>query len=179
MPIQNTLPFTNVSEITFDATATELKIKVNGSLLGSICSSYAATVFITNTAGSKTITFKQISNNEYSAGNTNNMLVDTVYYNFNSKKCDTKIGICSASVDTFKIIGWDTEDTGQICSGNGHTHFFNISSESQLKAKVEQVVINSQTVTRMVARYLGNIYQSETLSTAPCYTGLYCYVCTI
>ncbi len=179
MPILNTLPFTNVSEITFDTTATELKIKVNGTLLGSICSSYPATVFITNTNGNKTITFKQISNNEYIAGNTNNPLVDTVFYNFNSKKCNTQIGLCSSSASTFKIIGWDMEDTGHICTGSGHTNYFNISSESQLKAKVEQVVINGQTVTRMVARYSGNIYQAETVATAPCYSGLYCYVCSI
>lgn len=177
MPYQNTLPFQQLSEITFECSATEIKIKVNQTLLGTLNTTQAASVFITTQNANKAITFKQISNNEYCQGNTNNPNTDTVYCNQNLVKFEI-VG-CSSSPATFKMIGWDVENTGQICTGNGHTNFFNISQDSMFKAKIETVTVNGAQVLRLVVKYASNIYQAETLATAPCYSGLYCYTCNI
>lgn len=178
MPTQQ---FNQLSEITFQPSQTDLKVLVNGNLLGTFNNTTAATLFITQNGSAKAITFKPISNAEYTQGNTNNVGVDTVYYNQMAVSSDLHIENCGSNGSVYKLVGvgWQDDVNGQGCVGNpkGFTHFFNISADGIFKAKMEQVTQNGQQVVRLVARYNGNIMAQETVATAVCYSGPYCYYC--
>lgn len=179
-PFSNTLQFADPSEITFTCSSNELRFYVKGDFLGAINSDYAVTVYVTVVNGIKSITMTQISNSVYLAGNTNDPLIDTVYYKFNDRTHPPFVADCSSAPNCFKLYGWDDEEQGQVCVGcNSFTNYFNISGNLMFKARIEQVVINNQNKIRLVARYTGNIYLNVAPSAADCYNCPYCYVCNM
>jgi len=176
-----TLPFNSPSEITFTPSSTDLKVFVNGTQLGVISTQSAVTMFVSVSNGQKYLTIKPITDSIYNSGNSNQLGIDTLYYNQAHVNTNAHVEGCSTSGTTFKFagIGWEDETCGQTCSGGGKTftNFFDISAENVLKAKMESVTYNGQNYTWMVARYSQNIMVKQPASSAPCYTGPYCYAC--
>ncbi len=178
MPNSNTLSFSALSDITFQISAGEIKILVNGNNLGSINKSKAVSLYITDSGSSKTITWTEISDIVYNNGNTDNLSSDTIAYDFANLHANLHIDCCNGSSNRYKIIGWEDETIGQTCTGSaGSTNFFDINAALNFKSKLEQVTYQGVTEWKMVVRYSSAVMTKETASTALCYTGLYCYYC--
>ena len=176
----NTLTFTDPSEITFTCSSNELRVFVKGTLLGSINADYPVTMYVTVNNGVNSLTITQISNSVYTQANTNNPMVDTVYYDFNNRNHPPCVVGCTTSPTTYKMYGWDDDVNGQVCIGsNSFTSYFNISTNCTFKAKIEQVMVNNQPKMRLVARYSGNVYLNVNAGIADCFNSPYCYACNI
>ncbi len=180
MPYDKTLTFNALSDITFDPSADDIKIKVSGTLLGAINKNFPVTVFITESGSTKSITLKQIDASVYTAGNTSDHEKDTIAYNYADIRNDLHIDICTGTSNKYKIIGWEEDQIGQTCTGSGGcNNYFDITSELGFKAKIEQVTYPNGIIKwRMVVRYSGNIKVKEPAASALCYAGIYCYSCS-
>jgi len=179
MPYSKTLTFSSLSDITFEPSADDIKIKVSGTLLGAINKSFPVTVFITESGGTKSITLKQIDTSVYTAANTDDLTKDTISFNYTDLRSNLHIDICTGSTNTYKTIGWTEDMIGQTCTGlSGATSYFVLTAELDMKVKIEQVDFpNNIQKWRMVVRYASNVMVKETSANALCYSGLYCYAC--
>ncbi len=179
MPYSKTLTFNSLNDISFEPSADDIKIKVSGTLLGAINKSFPVTIFVTESGGTKSITLKQIDTSVYTAGNTDDLTKDTISFNYTDLRCNLFIDVCTGSTNRYKTIGWTEDMIGQTCIGSGGaTSYFEITSDLELKVKIEQVNFpNSIQKWRMVARYATNVMVKETSANALCYSGPYCYAC--
>ena len=178
MPNSNTLSFSAVTDISFQSSASEIKILVNGTLLGTINKNKAVSVYITDSGSTKTITWTEISDNIYNNGNAGNLSSDTIAYDYANLQANLHIDCCSGASNKYKIIGWEDETIGQSCTGSaGSSNFFDITTALNFKSRIEQVTDQGVTEWKMVVRYSSAVMTKETASTALCYTGLYCYYC--
>ncbi len=179
MPYDKTLTFNALSDITFDPSADDIKIKVGGTLLGAINKNFPVTIFITESGSTKSITLKQIDPSVFTTGNTNDLVKDTIAYNYTDLRNDLHIDVCSGSSNKYKIIGWEEDQIGQTCTGSsGCSNYFEISAELNFKAKIEQVTYPNAVIKwKMVVRYSGDVKTNVSPSSALCYAGLYCYAC--
>lgn len=178
MPNDKTLTFNALSDITFDPSADDIKIKVGGTLLGAINKNFPVTIFITESGGTKSITFKQIDPSVYTAGNNNDHAKDTIGYNYADIRSNLHVDVCG-STNKYKIIGWEEDQLGQTCTGSsGCSSDFEICQELNFKAKIEQVSYPGSILKwRMVVRYSEDVKTNVSPSAALCYAGLYCYSC--
>ncbi len=174
----NTLQFSNLSDIKFECASNEIKIIVSGNVLGIINRNYPITLFITENGSSKAITLKQISNSEYLQNNTNNLLTDTIAFNYANLQGGLHIDSCTGSTNKYKVIGWEDESLGQSCTGSsGCDCYFDICATLNFKAKIEMTTMGSITQLRLIVRYESNVNVQAPIGTALCNTGLYCYCC--
>ncbi|MBC8045569.1 MAG: hypothetical protein H7Y00_02105 [Fimbriimonadaceae bacterium] len=175
MPFQKCIAFNNVSEITFHPSASEVLIKVNGVDLGTINLNYAVTVYIANTPSGKKIWMKEISDQSYRENN-NNDPQRTVTFDQTNRNANLHVEKCDSN-NTYKIYGWDDEDTTISCTGgNGYNTWFTINNECNFKSKMESVEISGQQVHRLIVRY-GQNTKYTCPSNAACCANLFCYVC--
>lgn len=173
-----TLSFNSPSEITFSGSATELRILVNGTLLGAINANTPVTLFISQQGSQKAITLQAISNNDYTNGNTNSAN-DTVHFNHLNLNANMQVQVCSTNSSLYKLtaIGVEDDITGQGCQGNpnGFTHLFNISASGVFKAKIESYTYGGQTINGVVVRYSANVMNNVAPSAAVCHVSPYCF----
>ncbi|MBP8755216.1 MAG: hypothetical protein KBF51_12855 [Chitinophagales bacterium] len=153
MPYQNSLAFNSVNEIKFSVVNSQIEIRVNTILLGTINSGYPVSIYITNnSAGQNFITLIEISEQEYTSGN-NNEPNRTIHFNHLANVAKLKIKKCS-NQENYKIIGWEDEELGGLCM-HGIIKYFDISTIHHFKAKIETV--NSNLV--MVIKYDHDVLQ--------------------
>ncbi|MEZ5015191.1 MAG: hypothetical protein R2794_12955 [Chitinophagales bacterium] len=173
--INNTLPFSNVSDVTFDITPTSFTVKVNGNVLGTALENEPFTLYVTQASGSKSITMHSISNGQYTQGNSNNHNTDTVGLNIAGGKSSFMLDMCSGS-NTFKGIGWDEDTFGQICN-TGRSTFFSLQSAGNFKACIQNVMTSGGQIMHLVVRYNTAVVHSEPQGAGLCAPCLYCYCC--
>ena len=175
------LPLLSTSVVSFanNSNNTNIKIFVDSVLLGSINNNFPVTIFVTNTGGSKTITLEEITSQQYTAGNKNKYGIDTFLNAVADAALYFSFGVCGGSNESYKIIGWDEEVTGQICIAGSHgfSQYFGTNSSLELKCKTEEFDYKGTTKWRMVSRYGSNVNHSEAIATATSYSGSYCYAC--
>lgn len=177
MPYSKSLSFQNVNQITFHTSATAVQIKVGGVDLGSINSSYPVTIYVVQTSSGYKLWMREITDAEYKSNN-NNDPAKTVSFDQNTAGAQLHIEKCGGS-NTFKIIGWEEEDNGVICSGgNGFDAYFNISNEFNFKAKMETLGEHGVQKTMMIVRYSQAI-KTPCQGNATCSTNAFCYVCRV
>ncbi|MFI5172699.1 MAG: hypothetical protein ACHQFW_09920 [Chitinophagales bacterium] len=178
-----TLPLTATSVVLFENVAgniKDIKITVDGQLLGYINHNYPVTIFVTNNSGSKTITWKDITDTEYTSGNRSIFGQDTFITDVLDADQNFSFGNCNTG-DNYKIIGWDDEICGQSCVGSGGwNQYFGINASLELKCKTEEFTYNGVNKWRAVMRYDRNVMRNEAESSAQCYSGgPYCYACVV
>ncbi len=176
-PTQNSLPFTNASEVTFVINSPDIEIYVKGTLLGTINTTTPVSVYVNVSAGSKTILYREITIAEYTNGNTG-MVTDTIYMNIdprsNPPKPNFTLNVCPTNPNRYKIIGWETDTVGQTCSGgNGSDGYFDVSNYLNFKSMM--VLSNGQL--QMVTKYTGNVNTPYTGTAPLCVGAPFCYVC--
>lgn len=180
----NTLTFTNYSDITFQFLSNEVKVLVSGNLLGTFTLNNPATLYVTVSGSNKAITFKTITQGQYTQGNTGNQGTDTIYFNQNMIGAQAKIQACSSNPSLNKLcaIGWEDETSDQTCQGGtpgprGFTNHFNVSGECTFKACMENVTLSTGQEVMMVVRYGSNVMVQQPANSGTCYNGPYCYTC--
>lgn len=180
-PNLKTMPsliFNDPSEIRLDPSANDIKVYVNNQLLGSINASFPVTLFVQTNGSQKALTMQQITQTEYTEGNTNSF-TDTLYFNQKRKNANPRIQMCGSNNNIFKLtgIGWEQDETGQGCTGgeDAFTHVFNVSSSMELKTKMEIFTHNGETSAWMVARFNCTAMVEQQSSQAMAYTGCYCF----
>lgn len=177
MPTQNSLPFTNTSEVTFVINTPDIEIYVKGTLLGSINTATPVSVYVNVNNSVKSIIYREITVAEYSNGNTGSVS-DTISMNIFPRLIPPKpiftLNVCPTNPNRYKIIGWETDTVGQICSGgNGSDGYFDVSNYLNFKAMM--VISNGQL--QMMTKYSGNVNTPYSGTTPLCVNAPFFYVC--
>ena len=176
-PAQNSLQFTNVSDVTFVINDPDIEIYVKGTPLGTINTTTPVSVYVTVNGGGKTINYREITLAEYNNGNTG-METDTismkVFPRNNPPSPHFTLNVCATNPNRYKIIGWETDTVGQTCSGgNGSDGYFDVSNYLNFKSLM--VVTSGQL--QMVTKYMGNVNTPYTGTAPLCVSAPFCYVC--